>query len=169
MYALYRLAKPVSFAFTLVAKVLILSRMLSLISVGRSPRARRAVARVETAGLVFAALSSSVACLTMWVSAAQSFDAAAAFARAADAATSNITAPSASLAAAAKHALAVAASKSELSDEWNSANNSFEVAFYAVYSSSCTAVAAAVFYAMRFMMRNIESQKQLLDDLRIWG
>ena len=165
VYALYRLAKPVSFSFTLVAKVLILSRMLSLISLGRSPRARRAVARVEIASLVFAALSSLVACLTMWVSSAQSFDAAAAFARAADAATSNMTAPSASLAAATKHALAVAASKSELSNEWNSANNSFEVAFYAVYSSSCAAVAAAVFYSMRFMMRSIESQKLLLDDL----
>jgi hypothetical protein len=167
VYALYRLAKPVSFSFTLAAKVLILSRMLSLISVGRSPRARRAVALVESASLIFAALSSLVACLTMWVSAAQSFEAAAAFARAADAATNNITAPSASLAAAAKNALAVAASKSELSNEWNSANNSFEVAFYALYSSSCSAVAAAVFYAMRFMMQNIESQKLLLDDLKL--
>jgi hypothetical protein len=167
VYALYRLAKPVSFSFTLAAKVLILSRMLSLISVGRSPRARRAVACVETASLIFAALSSLIACLTMWVSAAQSFDAAAAFARAADASTNNISAPSALLTAAAKNALAVAASKSELSNEWNSANNSFEVAFYALYSSSCSAVAAAVFYAMRFMMQNIESQKLLLHDLKL--
>jgi hypothetical protein len=102
----------------------------------------------------------------MWVSAVQTFDAAAAFARAADAAANNITAPSASLAAAAKDALAVAASKSESSTEWNSANNSFEVAFHALYSSSCAIVTAAVLYTMRSMMRNIESQKLLLDDLR---
>jgi hypothetical protein len=165
VYALYRVIKPVSFAFTLAARVLILARMLSLISVGRSPRARRAVARVESAGLVFAALSSFVACLTMWASAVQTFDAAAAFARAADAAANNITAPSALLAAAAKDALAVAASKSESSTEWNSANNSFEVAFYALYSSSCAVITAAVLYTMRSLKRNIESQKLLLDDL----
>jgi len=126
MYALYRVAKPLCFTTTLIAKVLILGRMLSLISVGRSPRARKFVSRVEAAAVVFAVAASVVTSVLMWGSATRSFAAADAFARAASAAGN---------ASAVAEALAVAKSKGDSSNEWNAFNNSFEVSFYALYAS----------------------------------
>jgi hypothetical protein len=156
MYAMYRVFKPLCFASTLAAKVLILTRMLSLISIGRSSRARRFVARVELGMALFAAASSLVACIIMFGSSEQSFAAAAAFALAAD---------SAGNATVAAEALVIARTRSDSSNVWNSANNSFEVGFYFAYLAACISITVAVFRTMRDMLQNIQAQKLLLDDL----
>ena len=156
MYAMYRAVKPICFSCLLAAKVLILGRMLSLVSVAKSPRARRLVSRMETAGLIFSAASSTVACVTMWISTSESFATAGAFARAAGA-DGNATAVAAFL--------AISKSKLEAANAWNAYNQSFEGVFYAVYSAACVAMTTVVFHTMRALLQNIESQKLLLDSV----
>jgi hypothetical protein len=156
VYAWYRIFKPLCFTFTLAAKVLILNRMLSIISVGRSSRARQFFRGAEVCSIVFTALSSLVTCILMFGSSAESFAAAAAFARAADNGSNDT---------AVKRELAIAVSKGESSTIWNSANNSFEVGFYIIYLVSCAGITAAVFHTMRAMLQSIEAQKLFLDDI----
>jgi hypothetical protein len=156
MYALYRVVKPICFSSLVAAKVLILGRMLSLVSVAKSPRTRQLVSRLETAGVIFAAVSSTVACLLMWISTSESFAASAAFARAARA-DGNTTAVA--------DFLAISKSKLESANAWNAYNGSFESAFYAVYTAASVTMTVVVFRTMRTLLQTIESQKLLLDSV----
>jgi hypothetical protein len=156
MYSAYRLLKPLAFSFSVVTRVLVLGRMLSLISVAKSARVRRIVARFETCGVLFSAASSAVSCVLMWMSTAQTFQAAGAYALAA-AAADNSTARDAAL----KTASTVANSSSRLNEN----NNSFLLGFYSVYATVCVLVAAVVFHTLRSMLNSIEQQKLLLDEL----
>ena len=156
MYSAYRLLKPLAFSFSVVTRVLVLGRMLSLISVAKSARVRRIVARFETCGVLFSAASSAVSCVLMWMSTAQTFQAADAYALAA-AAADNSTARDAAL----KTASTLATSSSRLNEN----NNSFLLGFYSVYATVCLLVAAVVFQSLRSMLHSIEQQKLLLDEL----
>ncbi len=153
---MYRAVKPICFSSLLAAKVLILGRMLSLVSVAKSPRTRQLVSRMETAGLIFAALSSTVACVLMWISTSESFATSGAFARAAEA-DGNTTAVA--------DFLAISKSKLESANAWNAYNQSFESVFYAVYTAASVVMTAVVFRTMRALLQNIESQKLLLDSV----
>jgi len=155
MFALYRLLKPLAFSCCLVTRVLILGRMLSLISTAKSPRARRLVARLEMCGLLFAAASSVISCALMWVSSAQSFKAADAYALASRVAGNSTSDDP---------AFAVAKTNNESSSLWNTHNNLFLLIFYAVYATACVVMAAFVFHTMRSMLQSIEAQKLLLEE-----
>ncbi len=73
MFAVYRLIKPAAFSLSLITRVLVLARVMSLVSVSRSQRVRRIIARAEVCGLIFAAASSVVSCALMWVSTSYTF------------------------------------------------------------------------------------------------
>jgi hypothetical protein len=155
MFAVYRLFKPLAFSFSLITRVLVLGRMLSLVSVAKSRQKRLAAERVEVAGLLFAAASSLASCVLMWRSTQLTFEAASSFSDAAlsnDPSSRNLAFQSASSAATS------AARMNEL-------NNSFLLGFYSLYAAACVALAAVVLQSMRVMLRNIDSQKLLLDEI----
>jgi hypothetical protein len=156
MYAWYRAVKPICFSSLVAAKVLILGRMLSLVSVAKSPRTRQLVSRMETAGVIFAATIATVACVIMWISTSESFATSDAYARAARA-DGNTTAVA--------DFLAISKSKLESANAWNAYNGSFETFFYAVYTTASVAMTAVVFRTLRTLLQTIESQKLLLDSL----
>ncbi len=73
VFAVYRLIKPAAFSLSLITRVLVLTRVMSLVSVSRSQRVRRIIERAEVCGLIFAAASSVVSCVLMWVSTSYTF------------------------------------------------------------------------------------------------
>ena len=156
MLAVYRLFKPLAFSFSLITRVLVLGRMLSLVSVAKSARMRVTVARVEVAGLLFAAASSLVSCVLMWRSTQLTFEAASSFSDAAalsnDPSSRNQSASSADVAG-------TSASR------MNEANNYFLLGFYSLYAAACVVLAAVVLRNLRAMRRNVDSQKLLLDEI----
>jgi hypothetical protein len=152
MFAVYRLFKPLAFSFSLITRVLVLGRMLSLVTVAGSRRQRAIVARIEVFALLIAVASSLVSCGLMWRSTHLTFQAAEAF-EASAAATSN---SSRGISLASAQAIALSSSR------MNEANNSFLLAFYSLYATACTAITAVVFHTLRSMLHSIESQKLLL-------
>jgi hypothetical protein len=155
----YRLLKPLAFSCSLITRVLILGRMLSLVSVARSPRVRKAISRIEVAGLVFAVASSVVSCVLSWRSAAFTFQTAEAYIAASSWAAVN---SSSARDAAVQTAVTARTSGNNL-DRYN---NAFLLGFYSIYAAACIGFTAVVFLTLRTLLRSIESQKLLLDELR---
>jgi hypothetical protein len=132
--------------------------MLSLVSVARSPRIRKAVARIEVAGLVFAIASSAVSCVLSWMSAASTFQTAAAYLAASSWARVN---SSSARDAAVQTALTARNSGTNL-DRYN---NAFLLGFYTIYATACIGFTVVVFRTLRTLLHSIDSQKLLLDEL----
>jgi hypothetical protein len=159
MLAVYRLFKPLAFSFSLITRVLVLGRMLSLVSVAKSARMRVTVARVEVAGLLFAAASSLVSCVLMWRSTQLTFEAASSFS---DAAALSSDPSSRNLAFQSASSADVAGTSAS---RMNELNNSFLLGFYSLYAAACVVLAAVVLQNLRAMRRNVDSQKLLLDEI----
>jgi hypothetical protein len=133
--------------------------MLSLVSVAHSPRIRKVVARIEVAGLVFAIASSAVSCVLSWMSAASTFQTAAAYL-----AASSLASVNSSLArdAAVQNAVTARTSGTNL-DRFN---NAFLLGFYTIYATACIGFTVVVFRTLRTLLHSIDSQKLLVDELR---
>jgi hypothetical protein len=155
---MYRLLKPLAFSFSLVTRVLILGRMLSLVSVTRSSRMRNVVWRVQVAGLIIAVASSIVSCVLMWIATVFTFRSAHAYSVAA-----NVVNSSSSV----DLAFRTAISARDFSNYLDRLNNSFLLGFYSIYAAACIVVTAVVFQILRVLLQNVESQKLLLDALRM--
>jgi hypothetical protein len=149
--------KPLAFSFSLVTRVLILGRMLSLVSVVRSHRIRNIFWRVEVAGLIFAVVSSIVSCVLMWMATAFTFRTAEVYYI-----VSTVVNSSSIIDLTIQSGIAAR----DFGNYLDRLNNSFLLGFYSIYATACIIISALVFRTLRAMRQNLESQKLLLNELR---